>query len=165
MMAQFGANEFAPVTINGTLVYPMVTLAVGVGDNIRVSWMSAASPRTQGVVLRLRRPTVRGAKGRGGVLRAGIGEAPTIKLWMDTSPEPPVIEIVKLADDAVLRIYNQWMSSSGRVDEMFNNYGIVIEELGPSSLLLRCSDGVGDVPTFDDLVVRIDVIRGTDRHL
>jgi hypothetical protein len=81
-------------------------------------------------------------------------------LWMDTAPPVVVAECVKLKKGAELRISNRWRHADGREDEWLNNYGMLIEKQGKDSFLLRCSDGVGFEPTFDDLVVRIDIARG-----
>ena len=51
----------------------------------------------------------------------------------------------------------------GREDEWFGNYGILIEEIGKDAFVLRCSDGIGLEPSFDDLVVQVELVRHLQR--
>jgi hypothetical protein len=139
-------------------VHPMFECAIEEGERVRVTWVSAASPRVQGVVLSLRIPGRKGRKGDGGLLRIEGVDAPEMSLWMDTAPPVVDAECVKRKQDAELWVTNQWRYPDGTEDELINNYGIKIEALGPRSVRLHCSDGYGDAPSFDDLVVQIDVL-------
>lgn len=161
MMSRFEQSNFEPVVVAGQLVHSYVPMKVGSGDIVRITWMSAASPRTQGLSLRLRRRGIKGARGYAGRLRSDELVGPGIALWTDLSSPAPVVECEEIPDDVQLEVSNRWRHETGRVDEWLNNYGIVIEELEPDSWILHCSDGVGDQPTFDDLVVRIDITRAT----
>jgi hypothetical protein len=62
------------------------------------------------------------------------------------------IECVRVDEGGEVRISNRWRLGGGREDEWSGNYGILIEEFGESSFVLRCSDGIGDQPSFHDLV-------------
>ena len=136
----------------------MLRLQVADADRVKVIWVSANSPRTQGLGLRLRRRGIQGARGRAGLLRVDDIEAPAIMLWMDTAT--PTVEVLcgPVDDDGELQISNRWRLDDGREDEWLNNYGMVIDSDTDDTFVLRCSDGFG-APSFDDLVVRIDHLR------
>jgi len=159
MEQAYVANGFEPVIYEGVLVHSFVPINVSTGDTIRVAWQSTRSPLVQGLALRLRRPGVTGSKGYAGRLRIGDSVSPGKALWMDTAPAIVDIHCDAVPADTRLEFSNRWRAPNGREDEWLNNYGIRVEELGPDSWILHCSDGVGDRPTFDDLVVRIDIIR------
>lgn len=157
MDVRFAEADFEPLEIDGELVHPMYRTALSEGDVVRIEWLSVASPRVQGLSLRLRHPEIRGTHGYGGLLRVERDEAPAIGLWMDSAP--PVVEArcVQIEPGAQLEISNTWRMPDGREDEWFLNYGMKIEELGNHAVVLHCSDGIGDELTFDDQVVRVQV--------
>jgi hypothetical protein len=157
-MERFAASGFEPIEVDGALVHPMYERAIEEGDRVRMTWVSAASPRVQGIVLSLRIPGRKGRKGEGGLLRIAGVEAPEMALWMDRAPPVVDAECIKSKRGAELWVTNQWRHADGVEEEMLNNFGMRIEELGPRSVLLHCSDGYGDAPSFDDLVVQIDVV-------
>ena len=159
MMERFTESGFEPVEVDGEFVHPMYRLQIQQGDRIRIEWVSAASPRVQGLSLRLRLPGVAGRRGEGGVLRVEGADAPTIILWMDTAPPVVTAECVDLKPGAELQISNRWRLPDGREDEWLNNFGIKIETLNGSGAILRCSDGYGDDLSFEDLVVRVELDR------
>jgi hypothetical protein len=160
MMSRFVESGFQPVEFEGEIVHPMYTVDINERDHVRVTWIDANSPRVQGLTLRLRIPGRMGRKGEGGLLRVGDAESPSIILWMDTAPEVVDAECIERADGAVLQVSNRWRLPDGREDEWLNNYGIKLEPVGQDALVLHCSDGYGDAPSFDDLIVRLDVVRG-----
>ena len=162
MMSRFADSEFEPVEVQGQLVHPMLRLKPAPGDRLEVSWLSASSPRVQGLGIRLRLPGVAGARGFGGAMKVGEVESPAIMLWMDSAPETVVVECNEVSEDAELQISNRWRLDDGSEDEWLNNYGILIDEVAPGTYVLRCSDGYGDAPTFDDLVVRIKLIPASN---
>jgi hypothetical protein len=157
MMDLFAEADWGPVEVDGQPVHPMYRTEISEGDVVRVEWLSAASPRVQGLTLRLRLPDVRGSRGYGGLLGVEQDEAPAIGLWMDSAP--PVVEArcVKLTPGAQLRVSNTWRMDDGREDEWFLNFGMKIEELEDGAVILNCSDGIGNELTFDDQVVRIAI--------
>jgi hypothetical protein len=158
MMERFEVSGFEPVAVDGEFIHPM-WVGIGEGDHIRLTWLSSNSPRVQGVSLRLRIPDVQGRDGEGGVLRIERREAPTMVLWMDTSPKVVEAECVSVRSGAELQVSNRWRLPDGRDDEWLGNYGIRIEPTDGDGIVLHCSDGYGDTPTFEDLVVRVDVRR------
>jgi hypothetical protein len=156
MGTRFGDAGFRPIQFSRLTVHPMLRLPVRAGDSISVEWLSADSPRVQGLVFRMRNPDIPGANGRGGKLRVAGTEAYAIGLWMDTAPNPCMLDVLVVKPGAQLQISNQWRTSEGRVDEWFQNYGMLIEELGDGQYELRCSDGAHPAgPNFEDQVVRI----------
>jgi len=157
-MTQFAESGFEPIDWEGALVHPMLRLRPHSGDRVVVTWESSDSPRVQGLGVRLRMPDLAGPKGYGGTLRVGAVESPAIMLWMDSAPPSVVIECVEVLNGAELRISNRWRLADGREDEWLNNYGMLVESTDPRLFVLRCSDGYGQAPTFDDLVVRVELI-------
>jgi hypothetical protein len=156
MGQRFSDAGWRPILLDGLIVHPMMRLPVRAGDSIDVEWLSSASPRVQGLVFRLRNPAIPGAKGRGGKLRVDAAEAYAIGLWMDSAPNPSTIDVVNVKPGAELQISNQWRTPEGRVDEWFQNYGMLIEDLGNGQYEIRCSDGPHAAgPEFEDQIVRI----------
>ena len=160
LMDRYLASGFAPIDFQGEPVHPMYRAEISEGDRVRLNWLGAASPRVQGVTLRLRIPQRSGRRGEGGLLKVEDVEAPTIVLWMDTAPPIVEAECVKLKGGAELQISNRWRFPDGREDEWLNNFGMKIEALGRDSVMLHCSDGYGE-PTFDDLAVRVEIVRAS----
>ena len=159
MMARFVESGFAPVEFDGALVHPAYTHPISAGDRVRVRCVRANSTRAQGIMLRLRVPGVRGRAGEGGRLRVEEAEAPSIALWIDSAPEIVDAECVDARDGAVLQVSNRWRLPDGREDEWLNSFGILIEDAGPGTVFLHCSDGYGDEPSFDDLIVELEIVR------
>src|SRR3954468_4461256 len=154
MMDQF-AEAGGPVEYMGALVHPSYTLMLEQGDVVRIDWLETASPRLQGLVLRLRVRGRAGKKGEGGLLRYRETQAPGIALWIDTASPTSDVECVEVSDGAVLRVNNIWQLPDGRVGERMNNFGIKVEEVSANAVVLSCSDGHRARPNFDDLVVRL----------
>jgi hypothetical protein len=162
MMERFRESGFEPVEVRGELVHPMYRVAIAEGDRIRITWMRAESARVQGLSLRLRLPGITGRRGEGGLLRVEDVEAPTIVLWMSTAPAVVDVQCVALKPGAELQISNRWRLADGREDEWLNNFGMRVEPRGRSSAVLHCSDGFGNDLTFNDLVVRVEVVTSSD---
>lgn len=159
-MGAFSASGFEPVERDGVLVHPMYRARIGVGQVVWITWLGAASPRVQGLGVRLRIPGITGRQGQGGLLRVAGAQAPTMYLWMDTAPPVVKAECVEIGEGAELRISNRWRMPDGSEHEWLNNFGMTIDEDDIGAVLHR-SDGYGDEPSFDDLVVRVDVVGGT----
>jgi hypothetical protein len=77
---------------------------------------------------------------------------------MDTAPNVVDAECIQTVDGAELQISNRWRLPNGREDEWPNNLGMTFEPTEDNGIILYCSDGYGDEPSFDDLVVRVDVL-------
>ncbi len=96
-------------------------------------------------------------------MRVAAAHSPAIILWIDTAPPTVSIECAKVIDGAELQVSNRWRLEDGREDEWFGNYGILTEEIGQDAFVLRCSDGIGLQPSFDDLVVQVELVRKAQR--
>lgn len=165
-MDRFEASNFNAIEYADQVVWPFVAIPVTSGDRFTLEWVSIGSPRTQGLAFRLRDPGVTGRKGYAGTLRAGGATSPVIFVWKDTSPSTVSGEVVEVSEAGVLRVSNRWRTGDGVEHEWLNNYGIVTESLEDGALLLHCSDGVGEAPSFDDMVVKLQVYSkdGVPRH-
>lgn len=106
-------NNWQPIEFNSQLVHPMFCADIDVGDIVRVTWISAASPLLQGLGVRMRIPALRRRKGEGGLLRVrGLEhpvESPAHAIWMDTAPTVVELECVKRREGAQL-----WISNNGK---------------------------------------------------
>jgi hypothetical protein len=159
LMRQYASNGFNSITLDGTTVHPMFRTSIAAGDRLRVTWLDAASPRVQGIALRIR-SEIPGRGGDAGLLEVAGMSAPSIHLWMDSAPPVVDLRCVEAKEGAQLRVSNRWRLDDGREDEWLNNFGMLIEEDGAGGALLRCSDGYGlEPPSFDDLIVRIERVR------
>lgn len=152
MMERFGESEFHPVRHDGEIVHPFAALSVARDQEFDIEWVSTGSPRVQGLGVRVVRLDRRGDAGQ---LEIAGRNAPAMMLWHDSAPPRVTVRCLEIEDHAVVRISNRWRHDDGREDEWLNNYGIRVEEEGADSVVLHCSDGVGDEPTFTDLVVRV----------
>ena len=159
MMERFAASSFEPVEFEGATVHAMYWAAVTTGDIVEIEWLSAASPRPQGVTLRLRKPGVTGKKGVGGTLSWEGHHGAAIRIWMDKSGPSTEVACSDVRDGAKLRVTNVWEAPNGRVDEYLNNYGITIDVVDDDTAVLHCSDGHGTRPSFDDQVVKVSIRR------
>jgi hypothetical protein len=158
-MRQFADNGFRPIGYEDMTVHPMFRTPIAVGDCWRVSWLDAASPRVQGLALRVRLPDVPGRRGEAGRLKVAGASAPSIHLWMDTAP--PVVEVSceQAIEGAELHVSNRWRLRDGREDEWLNNFGMLIEDDDSGGVVLRCNEGYGtDPPAFNALVVRLELV-------
>ncbi len=48
-MKRFAESSFRPIEVDGRMVHPMFRTGLAVGEIVRVSWISTASPRAQGL--------------------------------------------------------------------------------------------------------------------
>ena len=77
-------------------------------------------------------------------------------VWTDVAPERTELEVVKAKAGAELVFLNVWRDERFGSTMQGMNYAAMKVDGDPnSSVVLRCSDGVGP-PAFDDLVVSID---------
>ena len=107
---------------------------------------------TTGISAADRSQTIKMAVDRG-ELRANGVVVPTVAVWSHTAPETAELDVVGRRAKS-LDIWNSW-SFEGVDSSWLGNAGILVES-SATGHLLRCSDGLGD-PSFDDLVVRIEV--------
>jgi hypothetical protein len=157
LMRQYADNGFRPIEVNGLTIHPMFRSPIAPGDRFRVTWLAAASPRVQGLALRVRLPDVPGRRGEAGLLEAEGASSASIHLWMDTAPPIVGARCIEAKPDAELRVSNRWRLDDGREDEWLNNFGMLVEDDGAGGAVLRCADGYGvGPPSFDDLVVHVE---------
>lgn len=161
LMDQFIDGGFKPVEYDGRLVYPNYWMDPEEGDVVQVEWLSAASPRAQGVVLRLRIPERTRRSGEGGLLQWEELEAPSIRLWMRSAGPIAEVRCESIRAGARLVLTNMWEGPTG-VDEGLNNFGMLIEPVDDDTVDLHCSDGYGARPDFRDMVVRVSLMRPSE---
>jgi hypothetical protein len=53
-MQQFAEGDFQPIQYGALTVHPMFRAPIASGDRVRVTWISAMSPRVQGLSVRVR---------------------------------------------------------------------------------------------------------------
>lgn len=145
----FEAAKGAPVELNGKLVRMMYELTgLTEGHALRIAFTKVNGARPQ--ALRM--------KARGGRLDVNGQLLDDVVLWTDSAPSPAIVTLRPMANQPMsVRMWNAWRDPAGSMQAWIGNSGIVVDE-GPSGrVVLRCSDGFDD-PTFDDLVVEVQVV-------
>ncbi|MEM7092520.1 MAG: hypothetical protein AAF567_05930 [Actinomycetota bacterium] len=130
----------------GETIHSLLRLDVAPGDRLTVTRVAASRRRAQAIKL---------AVDRGDVRANGV-VVPSIAIWSHTAPEQAELQIVGKRARSI-DLWNAW-SFQGVVSEWLGNAGMIVEDDGAAKLL-RCSDGLGE-PSFDDLVVRVEVHHG-----
>lgn len=163
-MEQFAANGFKAIKYDGLTVHPMFRSPVAPGDRWRLTWLEAASPRVQGLTLRVRLPDVPGRRGEAGRLKVADAASASIVLWTDTAPAVVEVLCEEAVEGAELCVSNRWRLDDGREDEWLNNFGMLIERDSNGRTMLRCAEGYGrDRPSFTSLVVRLESLLSSAR--
>jgi uncharacterized protein len=148
---RLAAAHGAPIEVDGKLVY--MTFEVPPVDGpaeLRIA-LETSSPRPQGVRLKV----------RAGKLLVNDELVDDVVLWSDSAP-PTVTASLRphsLRKPATLRVWNAWRDPAGTMQSWIGDAGMLVEESAPGEVVLRCSDGF-DTPTFDDLVVRLELTPG-----
>jgi|SRR5215217_3562478 len=156
LMDQFIDGGFEPVDYDGRMVYPQHWIDLEEGDVVQIEWLSAASQREQGVVVRLRIPDRTGRQGEGGSLQCEELEGPAIRLWRRSAGPVAEVRCKSIPPGARLLLRNLWDGPTG-ADEGLNNFGMLIERVDDRTVDLHCSDGYGARPNFRDMVVRVSL--------
>lgn len=130
----------------GTTISSITRLDVSTGDRIAVTRVRSSRVRAQALKIAVDR----------GDLRANGIAVPVVSIWSHTAPERAELTVVGRRAKSI-DIWNAW-SFEGVDSAWIGNAGMLVEQEGATHVL-RCSDGLGE-PSFDDLVVRIEVIRG-----
>lgn len=130
----------------GTAVNALIRLDVSTGDRIVVTRVRSSRVRAQALKVAVDR----------GDLRANGVAVPVVSIWSHTAPEQVELQVVGRRAKSI-DVWNAW-SFEGVDSAWIGNAGMIVEQEG-AARVLRCSDGLGE-PTFEDLVVRIEVIRG-----
>lgn len=148
---RFRASQGAPIDLGGREIIMMWELDdLSAGDSIRIQFDPPQLVRPQALRVKSRRGTI------------GVnGESLTdVVLWSDSAPASLEIlaEPKSPGGSLNVRVWNAWRDEEGTMQAWIGNAGIVVEEAGPGTVMLRCSDGF-DEPTFDDLIAKVEVVR------
>ncbi len=130
----------------GSTINSLIRLDVSTGDRIAVTRVRSSRLRAQALKVGVDR----------GDLRANGVAVPVVSIWSHTAPERVELEVVGRRAKSI-EVWNAW-SFEGVDSAWIGNAGMITEQEG-AARILRCSDGLGE-PTFDDLVVRLEVLRG-----
>ena len=136
------------IEYEGRKLRPHCVLAVSPGDSIEIRFERFTSRPVQGLGVAL--------TGRRGALEVASTRARQLALWTDTAPHQVSCRVVGVAPGTTLKITNQWRDEKyGTTMYSLNAAAMEILHETDGSVLLRCSDGWGTDPSFDDLVVRL----------
>jgi hypothetical protein len=146
----FQAAQGGPIEWGGQTVRMMYDLAdLGPASTLTVKFLSVSKKRPQ--ALRL--------TAKGGQFKVNDQTLEDVVLWSDSAPETVEIRLrPPKGGTMTARIWNAWRDPSDAMQAWIGDAGIVVDEPGPGSVLLRCSDGF-DTPSFDDLVVELRVTQ------
>jgi len=145
LAAAFSKGNGRKVTWKGQTVESVIEIPVQDGDRIMLTRLTSSTTRAQALKLGIDK----------GELRANGVLMQTAAIWTHTSPLEIQIDVVGRRAKSV-DVWNSW-SSDGVDSAWLGNAGMVVERTS-SITTLRCSDGLGD-PTFDDLVVKLEIVR------
>lgn len=142
----FQESKGAPLTIGEDEIRQINKIEISKGRHfLDVARIKSKARPVQGVRIKLVNGTV-----------SVTGHShPEIILWADTSPDMLRLEL-ESKSKTELRLWNVW-----RVDDLVQawvgNSGMRIKDTG-AGMVMECSDG-NDGATFDDLVVRINLVE------
>ena len=82
--------------------------------------------------------------------------APTF--WTSTAPRMFSFRCFPKKTEGIMNIWNVWenVEYKENIDAWVGNAGLYIEKIDDESIVLHCSNGVGDV-NFEDLVLKIKI--------
>lgn len=140
---RFAESQGAPIELDGRLVDGIHRLPVRPPAPIEVTVLKHSIQRAQGLALRV----------KPGRLAINDVKSKAMDLGTDTMPGPIVsITLEAPADIVELTIWNLWRHQ-GQTWAFSRNAGMLVEP-ADDGVILRCSDGFGEV-NFDDLVVQV----------
>lgn len=142
----FAKGNGRKIKWQGEAVHSYLRVPVTEGDRITITRVRSSTVRAQALKVAVDR----------GDLRANGVVVPSVALWSHTAPETATLEVIGRRARSI-DLWNSW-SSDGVDSSWLGNAGMQIEPTHTGQLL-RCSDGLGE-PTFDDLVVRVEVTSG-----
>jgi len=139
-------SKGAPFEYEGVTVHGIYRREVHPGDVLQVRFVRRKPTIREGLQLKIERGKL---LVNGESLKSGV-------LWMDTAPE--VVEIVcqPPRSGATLSLWNAW-ERDGIMHAWLGNAGMLVEQRD-DTVVLKCSDGVGD-PDFQDLVVQLRLVH------
>jgi hypothetical protein len=138
----FRRSRGAPIEFQGRTVHALFEHPLS-GPEIGQVELRSNQPRPEGVCVTI----VKGS------LLINGQQLPEAVLWADTAPACVTVVCQPKGASAVLRVWNTWKDEQGTQHAWIGNAGMLVEIAG-ECVILRCSDGMGDVD-FDDLIVSI----------
>ena|ERR1700737_290190 len=138
----FRRSRGAPIEIQGRTVHALFEHRLGGPEVVRVE-LRSNRPRPEGVCFKI-------VKGNLVINEQRLREA---VLWTDTAPGSVRILCQPKGTGAVLKVWNTWKDDQGTQHAWIGNAGMLVENT-PDGVILRCSDGIGDID-FDDLIVSL----------
>ena len=140
----FWKSKGGAVEFRGRTVSRIFHRTVQPQEAVTVRFIRSTSQPSQGLLFRL----------PGGTLRILNQSVKDLSLWSDTFPGEDTL-VCETKRPNTLKIWNAWRSPDGKAIYWIHESGILIEEPSPATVVLRCSDGIGDAD-FDDLVVELE---------
>lgn len=139
LFAEQQANE---LDWRGRRIHGLYELDV-IPEELSIEFLRAATTPVQGIQVSL----------PGGELEVAGGTAANVVLWRDTAPSVVHLKVRRPGRRRRLQIWNVWRGPHDATMAWLGNSAIEVD-VEDGSVVLRCSDGVGE-PDFDDLHVRI----------
>ena len=140
----FWKSKGGAVEFRGRTVSRIFKRRVRPHEVVTVRFIRSISEPAQGLLFRI----------PGGTLRILNDSIKDLSLWSDTFPGEDTL-VCETKRPNTLKIWNAWRSPNGKAIYWIHESGILIEEPSPTTVVLRCSDGIGDA-NFEDLVVELE---------
>jgi hypothetical protein len=144
----FTKEKGGPITVDGRQLFSTYVVQVKDGEILKLDFLRSAARPVQGISLTAKRCQLEVSGSAGG----------GIELWTNSAPKHVELKVVRAKSGATVDIVNQWIDEKYGTSRQVNNAAIEIEKQADDTLLLRCSDGVGETD-FDDLVFQLVVSR------
>jgi hypothetical protein len=141
---RFQAAQGAPIEVDGQTAQMIYEPPPSEPARLEIE-LETSSSHVQGVRI----------KARGGEVVINDQALDDVVLWTDTAPPVTTADVrAKGSKPVSVRMWNVWRNEGGTMQAWIGDAGIVVEDDGSGTALLRCSDGY-DEPSFDDLIVRL----------
>jgi hypothetical protein len=139
---RFRRSSSAQLEVNGRTVHALFERRLGGPEVVRLE-LRSSRPRPEGVCLKI----------VGGNLLINEQRLREAVLWTETAPGCVRIVCQPKETGAVLKVWNTWKDEQGTQHAWIGNAGMLAESTA-DGVILRCSDGIGDVD-FEDLIVSL----------
>ena len=140
----FQHNKGQAILVDGREIVPMLRIAVGAEDRVRIVWKSAIEAPVQGIRVKLDR----------GKLAVADQDLADVVLWRDTAPAETVL-VCRCKGAAELRVWNCWRDGHGVMQAWVGNAGMRAEEREPRVFAVECNSRLE--VTFKDLVFDVAI--------
>ena len=147
---RFAASKGDSIEYQGKTVFGIYRRKVHKDDIIRVHFIRSNVAVREGLSVSITK----------GALVVNGQRLRDIILWMDTTPAGLEIVCQTPKSGAMLHVWNSW-DQGGILQSWLGNAAMLIEEK-EGSVILRCSDGLGD-PELGDLVVELGFAPASDQ--